>query len=276
MPGLLARLGATFVHSTVLIDRAYLRLDRFRSLMVLAFASDDFLEAHCKLAYDATSAYRADSPDFRRELFSWERRAVRDFFPGPPARVLLGGAGGGREAYALIEMGYTVLAFDPASELAASMKEKARVMHPGKLDAYCAAYEDLPLMPAPSSEGGPVDLRTLPTFDAAILGWCSFSHLIEDSARVAALAGFAALTSGPILVSYFSDQAQVMRAPTGGGLINALRRRAFRRGASMFTTAIGYARLLTEAEVRDIVERAGLEVVHLDRDGEFPYAILRR
>ena len=275
MPGSLTRFGARLVHSTTLIDRAYRRFDHLRSLLVLAFASESFLEAHCKLAYSAATTYRADSPDFRRGFFLWERQAVRDFFPAPPARVLLGGAGGGREAYALIEMGYTVVAFDPAPVLAASMREKARAEYSGLLDAYCAGYEDLPIMPA-TPDSPPVDLGKLPPFDAAILGWSSFSHLILDSARIAALTGFAALTRGPLLVSYFSEQAQLVPVPSGGGPLNALRRRAFRRGNAMFTTGIGYARLISEGELKEIAGRAGLRVVHVDSESGWPHAILRR
>jgi hypothetical protein len=44
----------------------------------------------------------------------------------------------------------------------------------------------------------------------------------------------------------------------------------------MFTTAIGYVRLFSEADLRDTVERAGLEIVHIDNDNAWPHAILRR
>src|ERR1700752_2352975 len=102
MAGALTRLAARLVHSTTLIDRAYFRFDRLRSLLVLAFGSDSFFEVHSKLAYEASTAYRADSPQFRSGLFPWEQRVIREFFPAPPARGLPGGAGGGREAYPVI------------------------------------------------------------------------------------------------------------------------------------------------------------------------------
>jgi hypothetical protein len=274
MSGYLTRLGARLVHSTTLIDRAYHGFDRLRSLVVLAFASESFLEEHCKLAYGASPSYRADSPEFRRGLFKWEELAVRDFFPAPPARVLLGGAGGGREAYALIEMGYTVVAFDPAPTLAASMREKALREYSASLQAYCAGYEDLPML-RDAPEGQQLDVRSLAPFDAAILGWSSFSHLIDDSARVAALKQFASLTRGPILVSYFSHEPHAAPAVSGGGPLNALRRRALRHGVAMFTTAIGYARLLSEEELKGLADRAGLLVVHVDRERGWPHAILR-
>jgi SAM-dependent methyltransferase len=274
LPGYFTRAGARFVHSTSLIDRLYQRFDRLRSLLVLAYASDDFLAAHCQLAYDASAFYRADSPDFRRELFPWERAIVEKSFPAPPARVLVGGAGGGREAYALIKMGYDVVAFEPAPELVATMRARSKVEYP-TLEAYRAGYEDLPVMPAEDGEA-PVDLQQQATFDAAILGWCSLSHLVDDSARSQAIAKMAALTRGPVLVSYFPDRAGPSVVAGRGGLLNGLQRRALRRGKAIFTTGVGYARLLNEAEFRNIAERAGVEIVHIEGDTDWPHAIVRR
>jgi hypothetical protein len=276
MPESLNRLGARLVQSTVLLDRAYRKFDALRSLLVLGFASDSFLEFHCKLAYDASTVFRADSEQSRSGLFPFEVVAIREHFPAPPARVLLGGAGGGREAYGLIEMGYEVVAFEPALVLAETMRDRTNAEFP-TLKAFCAGYEDLPIMPAFSGHA-PVDLEDQPPFDAAILGWCSFSHLILDSARSKALASLARLTRGPILVSYFPERAGPGLAPTGRGVLNALRRRALRRGNSMFTTGVGYARLLSETSFREIADRAGVETAYInaDRGSEWPYAIVRR
>ena len=102
------------VHFSNIVDRTSRRFDRLRSALLVAFASDSFLDEYNALTYGLENSYRADSAAFRRGLFDWEERAVERFFPRPPARVLVGGAGGGREAFALHEKGYTVVAFDPA------------------------------------------------------------------------------------------------------------------------------------------------------------------
>jgi hypothetical protein len=270
----LTRLGARLVHSTTLVDRAYLRFERLRSLIVLAFASESFLEAHSKLAYGAATAYRADSALFRSGLFPWEQAAIREWFPAPPARILLGGAGGGREAYPLIEMGYDVVAFEPAPALAATMAERGRAEFPN-LKVYCAGYEDLPMV-STTAVAASVDLRDAAPFEAAILGWCSFSHLMSDSARVAALENVAALTNGPILVSCFPERGGPFIAPSGRGLFKALKRRALRRGPSIFTTSIGYARLLSEDELKELVDRAGLQITHTMWQTEWPHVVVHR
>jgi hypothetical protein len=274
MAGPLTRFGARLVHATTLIDRAYQRFDRLRSLLVLAFASDSFLKAHSRLAYDASIAYRADSAQFRRGLFPWELVVIREFFPAPPARVLLGGAGGGREAYPLIEMGYDVVAFEPALVLAATMEQKARVEFPG-MKAFQGAYEDLPTVSSISGKES-VDLRQLAPFDAAILGWVSFSHLIGESAQVVALENMALLTRGPMLVSCHPAGVGQRSDPSGRGLLGMLQRRALKRGHSIFTTGVGYTRLLSETDLRDLVDRAGLQIIHSAWQSEWPHAIVQR
>ena len=273
MAGSLTRLAARLIHSTTLIDRAYLKFDRLRSLVVLAFASESFFDVHSKLAYGDATAYRADSAQFRSGLFPWEQAAIGAFFPAPPARVLLGGAGGGREAYPLVEMGYDVVAFEPAPVLAATMAQKAGAEFPS-LKTYRGAYEDLPTVFAiPGNES--IDLRGSAPFDAAIIGWASYSHLVSDSARVAALEKLAALTSGPLLVSCFPERGGYVATP-GTGLSKALKRRALRHGRSIFTTGIGYVRLLSEDDLRALADRAGLQIVRSWWQSEWPHAILQR
>jgi hypothetical protein len=271
MARFLTRVSARTLKLTTVIDRAYQRFDRTRSLLVMAFASERFLTEYGRVAFDSADAYRAGSSTFRTGLFLWEERAIRDFFPPPPARILVGGAGGGREAFALMARGYELVAFDPAPGLAASMCKAAADFAPGSFSAHCASYADLPLMPS-TAQFSARDLRTQPLFDGVIVGWTSFSNLITDDERVDALRLIGTLTHGPILVSYFGRNGGAPAPPAGR--LAALRRRASKRGAAMFTSAIGFVRLLSEEEVRDFARRAGLRVLHVDHEGEFPFVIL--
>ncbi|MGE0705630.1 MAG: hypothetical protein AB7P22_17015 [Vicinamibacterales bacterium] len=121
-----------------------------------------------------------------------------------------------------------------------------------------------------------MDLRKLAPLDAAIFGWGSFSHLIHDSTRVAALTAVGQLTQGPVLVSYFWNAAHDTTPPAGSGPLNALRRRALRRESAFFAPSLGYARNVSETDMQDMAGRAGLEVVHLDNETGWPHAIVRR
>ena len=263
---------ARAVRLTHLVDRAYRKFDRLRSALVVALASERFFDEYNTLAYSATESYQPASSAFRTGLFDWEEDAVRRYFPAPPARVLVGGAGGGREPFALLDKGYAVVAFDPAGPLVRGM---AAAAPGGQLRAYCGSYSSLPMLR--DADGKEiVDLRREPPFDAAIVGWSSFSHLRSDGERVETLRAFGALTNGPILVSYFPDPAPADTAASGGMLRQWLRRRARRRGPSVFSVQIGYYRLLRHADVEDLVRQAGLSVVGAERGGNWPYVVVRR
>src|SRR5262245_29124446 len=114
MQSWLAEVGARLILATRFIDESYRLIDRARSTLVLALASDAVLARFNVLAYGRLEAYQLGSSAFRH-LFPWEKNVVATYFPPPPARVLIGGAGGGREVLALAEMGYEVVAFEPSA-----------------------------------------------------------------------------------------------------------------------------------------------------------------
>ena len=266
---------ARAVRLTHLVDLAYRRFDRARSILVLSLASDRLLEKYNDLTYSATGSYRPESTAFRRGLFDWEAEAVSRHFPSAPARLLVGGAGGGREAFALLEKGYEVVAFDPAEPLVRGMAASPEARG-GKLRVYCGSYESLPLLSTAAPGGHGLDLRQEPQFDAAIVGWSSFSHLRSDRERVETLRHFGAVTRGPILVSYFGDPAQVETPPPTGRLSRWVWNRMRRRGPSVFSVQIGYYRVLRPADVERMVQEAGLRVLAADRGGNWPYVVVAR
>src|SRR5262249_6073441 len=168
MQSWLAEACARLILATRFIDKSYRAIDRARSALVLALASDAVLVRFNCLAYSADETYQPGSSTFRRYMFPWEEKIVATYFPPPPARVLIGGAGGGREVLALAEMGYEVVAFEPSAALAAAMAD--RVTKELNARVYRASYEDMPrLFPArPKEPCG--SLEAEPEFDAAILG----------------------------------------------------------------------------------------------------------
>jgi len=125
-------------------------------------------------------------------------------------------------------------------------------------------------------DGGLVDLAASAKFDAGIIGWASFSHLSTDADRVSALRAFTALVDGPVLVSYFG-WIRPDEAPTPTGLRRLLLRWVGdRRPGSLFSIDVGLYRQLTEAEVLTLADEAGVEVVQVDMEAEWPNAVVRR
>lgn len=269
------RLIARVIHATVLVDRAYKLFDRARSALVARLAPDGALARLNDLAYNARTIYSSESSSFKATLFNWEEEALAGRLPAPPARILVGGAGGGREAFALCARGYDVVAFEPSASLAEGL---SRPRPDGRVVAgYRARYEDLPWLAG--VPGGPAGTRidALPRFQAAVLGWASYSHIRTAGQRAAALRALADVTDGPILISFYPAPAGTGRPPAG------IRRWLDRIGlwspTDRFTPFVGFYHLATREEIAAEAEGAGLRLLHLsedDSDGRWPYAILAR
>ena len=256
---LLTRLAARTVWATRLVDRLYGKFDVLRSRLILRHGTDAFYSAFNDVTYGGQPAYQPGSPVFRTELFPWERRVIDAHFPKPPATVLVGGVGGGREALALEARGYRVVAFEPAAQLAHALEGSLN----GKADTIevlLGRYQDLPVLRSVDGSLNRVDLRQRQPFDAAMFGWASFSHIRSDAERVDSLRQMSALTAGPIFLSYFSYMEE---------------RTAASSRHESFAMQVGFFRQFNETEVRDLIVEAGLDVAEINHDG-WPCAVVRR
>jgi hypothetical protein len=247
-PRVIHRVMAHLVRATALIDRGARLFDRARSRLVLGLGSDAFFETFNDVAYASERSYRTADLDARQGLFDWEQRLVRDCLPPPPATILVGAAGGGRESLALAHLGYSVVAFEPVARLAGSLAHVAAAEP--RIEPLLGRYEDLPVLRR-LDQSGLVNLAERLPFDAALFGWVSFSHG-TDTRRIDALCRVASLTRGPIVVSYFPASAQAPRA-----------RRA------TFSIWIGYYREISPEDLGGFARAAGLAVTRIDEAGSF-------
>jgi hypothetical protein len=260
------------LRATLLLDRAFGKFDRGRALLVTAFASDEVLAEYNDLAYGSAKTYDPGTTEFRDQLFNWEKDMIRRVFPRPPARVLVGGAGGGREAFQLAASGYRVTAFESSAGLARSMAARAAAQ-PG-VEAMIGRYESLPLLAG--LEGESIDLRSREPFDAALLGWSSFSHIRHAQPRISVLRAFADLTAGPVVVSFFNRASTPARRSRLRRALETLGRRV---EGDQFTTHIGYYHLSSQEELSGEIASAGLRIVDASfdaEDGSWPWVAVAR
>jgi hypothetical protein len=269
---MLPRAGAALIHATAVVDRAYRAFGGVRSALVASLAPDSVLEAYNERAYGHAGVYRPGAPNFRAQLFQWEEQAIGRHFPPVPARILVGGAGGGREPLALAARGYEVVAFDPAAGLVDSLVARSAAM--SNVTAFTGRYENLPWLRSPEN-GARVNLQDVRPFDAAILGWASYSHLRTAESRRTALERMAAVTSGPILLSFYLCAPP----PAPSGVRAWLARAHLWSPTDRFTPAVGFYHLSTRDELLGEVGAAGLEPIEFsadDLDGRWPYCVARR
>ena len=264
------RVLAQLIDRSRLVDRGAVLFDRLRSRLVCSWAPDGALDAYNALAYGSSPSYRPGRDAFRDELFPWECRAIDAFFPSPPARVLIGGAGGGREALQLAARGYEVISFDPVQELVEAMPSTGS--GPGCANGFVGSYETLPILR--SAGGRTVSLQEHSPFAAGVCGWASVAHVRTDHGRVAALRAMAALVAGPILLSVY---APTWVPSARGGVRGGISRWLYGDGA-IFLPGIGWVQTFDDPALRNLIARAGLEILALDTSpaiDNWPHAIVR-
>jgi len=152
-------------------------------------------------------------------LYEWEQQWFERRLPAPPASILIGAAGAGREASALRELGYRVHAFEPSAS--AFQRCQTRV---GSELVDQASYGDL-IATVLRGERTPLRLASETRFDAVLLGWGSFGHVLQRADRLELLRACDQIAPrGPILLSIFEPNAEASRKgtyylPWGGFLV---------------------------------------------------------
>ena len=219
--------------------------------------------------YDRHMAYAPGGGQFRRGLHDWEEAAIAQAPFPPRGRLLVGGAGGGREAIALAERGYEVLAFDPSPRL---IGQARAAVPPGSTCRFVlASYTDL--VDAVERRTGPLaDALTGFDPDATVIGWGSFAHLWNVEHRAALFRAIRALApAAPLLVSWHGAM------PPPSRVQRALRGRVFRRAATddavVFNVHAGYLAGMSEEDLRRLAAATGYRI-HVAHALPTPHALL--
>jgi 2-polyprenyl-3-methyl-5-hydroxy-6-metoxy-1,4-benzoquinol methylase len=212
-------------------------------------------------AYNRNPGYH--EPTYNTTLYDWERAAFSDFFPPPPARILVGACGAGREMFALARLGYQVAGFDPAERLVERCRTHVPEAH--LLQCWVQSYEQFALAP-PSRLAGT-------RFDAGVIGFGSFAHLACSEDRRRVLDMFRQLCrGGPLLMSWVArgpsvPQMRVRRA------LQRLRLSAARAG-DFYTANEGLMHHYDFEEICRIVHDANYRIVRYNDEQKFPYAVI--
>lgn len=180
------------------IERAHRGHQALREALLCQFLTQEAQEQLTANAYARNQArYSQGGSLFAHGLFHWEQAALERLALPPHARILLGGAGGGRELAALINLGYRVTAFEPVPALCANAQ---RLAGPNA-QVRCGGYADLL---AAIQGTGPL-ARLQGPFDAVIFGWASLSHLTDGHMQCRILKAVRTIApEASILLSFFA------------------------------------------------------------------------
>lgn len=201
-------------------------------------------------------------------LWDWEERWFAARLPAPPARLLVGGAGAGREVVELVKRGYAVDAFEPAPELLPALARS------GAGRAVRARHEDLAQAVLDGENGEAAAFRG-ERYDAVLLGWGSFTHVMGAADRGRTLAACARLTDGPILASFWlNDQwARKDAAGRAAALGRVVGRRLGQlRGTPPPVEAFAFGHAFERGELERLAAGVGRRLAWDAGAGEYPHA----
>jgi SAM-dependent methyltransferase len=212
--------------------------------------------------YDASPIYAA----LADELFAIEQSLFARELPQPPARVLVGGCGAGREAIVLTALGHRVAAFDPAPAFVAESRRRL----PMAVPVVQLSYEGLSA--AVLDAEVPAGLAR-ERFDAVVLGCGSLSHVLDPGEQRRLFQALVQLCpSGPIIGSFLwtpddAVAAQLVgRAARWGRHIGRAlgRLRGYADDASphlSYQAERGFAYTFTQREIEQLARGIGRRVV---------------
>lgn len=214
------------------------------------------------LLFDRQRTYAPGGRTFSLGLFGWEDEMLAPPFPRT-GRILIGGAGGGREAMALIARGYEVVAFDQARELVLA---GAPTVEAAGGSLLCASYDDV--VRAAAGEPTPLGNAFETPFDGVLLGWGSLSLVVSDAERLSLLRALRALApTAPVALSFdepVDPEIPGSRVARARAAVRRLYTRLEAPGYSgermRYAAWAGILRESTLAEVGAIARAAGYEV----------------
>lgn len=195
----------------------------------------------------------------RRGLWDWEERMLTDYFKDCK-RLLIVGAGGGREVLALRRLGFHVDAFESHPALVVAANELLQA------ESYEPTVHHIP------RDQGP---NTGTTYDGIVVGWGLYTLVQGRKRRVALLQQLRSQTQtqGPILISFFyrfgTPRAYKISTFVANTIRQVLRRELVDVGDWLVPN---YAHFFTQEEIVSELSESGFDVVHYSTT-EYGHAI---
>jgi len=232
-----------------------------------------------------TTAVYAARKEYKLEgMFAWEEKWFSSDLPPPPARILLGGAGSGREILHLVRHGYRIVAFDPVPSFVRHGRSR---LQSGQCEAFLVgSFEDLATPDDQTARAFWNDIHARGPYDAVVCGWGSFTHVSTDAHRRSLLRQFKrACPNGPVLLSFWmrGEDAQIRKGRAWrlgwklGRLLANRKATAEPDPGDWFLGNAGFGHFFTLEEIGELAANTGYELSRSPGGsyvGTFPHATL--
>lgn len=247
------------IRSISFVGRQHSRIERFFCELALNALNSTGLERLTWNIYDALGTYREAG------IQPWEESWFEHDLPPSPARILVGGAGTGREVRRLHDQGYEVVAFDPAPSFVLRAKAIDQKAYLAFLEG---SYEDFADPSRPMfSEINSTIARWAP-YDAVLLGWGSFTHITLLQTRIDLLQRIKTICpKGPLLASFFMTTQASHNMPSQierwGSTVGRLLRGHLGgqentvQPGDKILSHVGFVHIFTHGEIKQLLEKTG-------------------
>jgi hypothetical protein len=257
------------------LDRAARALAIMREELAFRLLDEDGWLELSRRMYERSNRYVDGSAHNESGLFEFERHALERFFPAPPASLLVGACGGGREIFGLLERGYRIAAaYDPVAHFIEALRRDPRLADT-RGGLFIGAHQGVAAMPIISEL-----VRRGNQVDGVVVGWGSYTHLLRAERRIQFLRSLRAICpKGPVLVSFFVDEGT--SEDERPSRLRASLRKLLKTKPSQVETGdalhrgTGGVHYFTQATFADEARQAGYQVVHCqEHDFAAAHAVL--
>ncbi len=237
-----------------LLYRWIYSIDLFYEAFWLSILSADSLEKLTSIKYKLSTRYRSDENNLKG-LFSWEQK-IADQFVSASKKVVIIGAGGGREAFALVKLGCEVRAFEADEKMVKYARDYIRNK---KLDIR---FDNLPV-------------NRIPDVPCQVfwMGWGVYTHLMGLEERVKLLKEIKTKISddGIIIISYWVTKDYHVRFNAINRFAKKINRRKLEFG-EYFKNGM-WAKYYSSDEIIEECRLAGLHAIYISEE-EYGHAVL--
>jgi hypothetical protein len=250
-----------WVRALLAIDRLFARMTQveavLRDELLLAAVPADRRDDITRAIYGREHTYVTGGAIFDRGLFSWEETLLEHAAIPRTGRVLVGGAGGGREVQALCERGYSVVAFEPAEALARSCATVAARLPNARV--LRGSYRDLDA--AREGRGPLAEVHDRQGYAFVLLGWRSLSHVLQADARRDLFGALAEIAPrAPIIASFATIDPTTRSRMRVRAALATLRSSSPAAGTPFFLPWAGFAVALDRDALHAATAPAGYSV----------------
>ncbi len=256
------RLVILFVHEVLNINfrllrflyRCIERVDLFIEAIWLSFLSEKQFKGLIESFYKNDNRY-TQSNKIKKGLFQWEMDIAK-YSPIKDAKIVVIGAGGGRECWALNELGFNVSGYEPDSKMVEYAK---RFILEKQLPIK---YTELPANAIPNEK-----------CDLFWFGWGVYTHIFGRDKRVDMLLEAKSVipTNGYIIISYWIENRSDKKLNRLRKTINRFNRRNVESGES-FKQGL-WGKQFTKEQIKEEANLAKLKIIHIS-EKEYGHAIL--